>query len=112
MKESDWKAFRKMVPGLRERYLRQKNVEITGILQTPGICDTERFWNAHEKITKEAKILERCLDDHSRSRMMFFIDDMLAAGMMTEEDLSVFSEELQAQARRWLDHIHSHGAGR
>ena len=26
-KESDWKAFRKMVPELRERYLTEKNNE-------------------------------------------------------------------------------------
>ncbi len=68
-KESDWKAFRKMVPDLRERYLEEKNKEIAAIFMDKDLTPTERFWSAREIMEKERKILHDCLDGHSRSRM-------------------------------------------
>jgi hypothetical protein len=49
-KESDWKAFRKMVPELRERYLEEKNKQIVAIFMDAGRTPTERFWGARERI--------------------------------------------------------------
>jgi len=102
MSESDWKTFRKMVPELRERYLKKTNEELKNLLLTPDQTPTERFWNTHEKITKEAKILHRCLDGHSRSRMASFIYMMLDCGLMDLDDLSQFSDELRESAKRWF----------
>lgn len=36
-KESDWKTFRKLVPELRERYLRQRNAELNAILHDESL---------------------------------------------------------------------------
>ena len=99
MSESDWKTFRKMVPELRERYLEKTNEELKNLLLTPGQTPTERFWNTYEKITKEAKILQHCLDGHSRSRMVSFIYTMLDCGLMDLDDLSQFGDELRESAR-------------
>ena len=99
MSESDWKTFRKMVPELRERYLKKTNEELKNLLLTPDQTPTERFWSTHEKITKEAKILHRCLDGHSRSRMASFIYTMLDCGLMDLDDLSQFSDELRESAK-------------
>jgi hypothetical protein len=103
MTESDWKAFRKIVPELRERYIQKRNAEIAAILQAPDQTETERFWNVHEKITKEAEILESCLDGHRRSRMVAFIYEMLAVGLMDREDLAIFSPEIRERATAWYD---------
>jgi hypothetical protein len=102
MSESDWKTFRKMVPELRERYLKKTNEELKNLLLTPDQTPTERFWNTHEKITKEAKILRHCLDGHSRSRMTSFIYTMLDCGLMNLDDLSQFSDELRESAESWF----------
>ena len=99
MSEFDWKTFRKMVPELRERYLKKTNKELRNLLLTPDQTSTERFWNTHEKITKEAKILHRCLGGHSRSRMASFIYIMLDCGLMDLDDLSQFSDELRESAK-------------
>ncbi len=96
--ESDWKKFRDMVPMLRERYLAECNARITALLTAPGKNETERFWDAHEAMEKEAKILRRCLDGHSRSSMWLFVITMIRAGMLKKEDMLEFSEELQKQA--------------
>ncbi|MFZ4776665.1 MAG: hypothetical protein ACOYM3_14940 [Terrimicrobiaceae bacterium] len=101
MSESDWKAFLSLVPVLRERYLKKINAELKGLLDAPGLSATERFWNAHQKVTEEASILKQCLDGHRRSRMISFIHEMLACGLMDIGDLTVFSEELQEKAKSW-----------
>ena len=93
--ESDWKKFRAMVPELRERYLAKRNARIAGMLTASGKDETDRFWSAMEEMEKEAMILRRCLDGHSRSKMFHYIIAMFDAGMMTKEDLLEFSQELQ-----------------
>lgn len=60
-----------------------------------GYTPTEQFWNTHQRIHKEAKILQRCLDGHSRSSMMEYMALMLRYGLLTPSDLDGFSEPLQ-----------------
>ena len=95
--ESDWKKFRAMVPKLRERYLVSRNARIAALLTDPKKNETERFWDAMEEMEKEAKVLRYCLDGHSRSKMWLFMLAMARAGMLTKDDLAVFSEELQKE---------------
>ena len=95
--ESDWKKFSAMIPALRERYLAARNERIARKLSDPKKTETERFWAAHDEIEKEAKVLWRCLDDISRSKMWLTLITMRAAGMLTKDDLVGFSEELQKQ---------------
>jgi hypothetical protein len=101
MKESDWKTFSKMTIDLRERYLAKANVRLARLLDHPEQTETERFWNAHEKIREEGKILQACLDDLRRSRLHERVCMMLHYGMLEKSELSVFSEEFQAEIRLW-----------
>ena len=71
--ESDWKHFRDMAPKLRGRYLAEKNARIVALLTNPKKNETERFWDALEVMEREANILQKCLDGHSRSKMWFFM---------------------------------------
>ena len=96
-KESDWKQFRNMVEFLRERYLKEKNQYLTKILTDTERTPTNQFWDTFEEMKKEKKILEDCLDGHSRSRMYMSMLLMLRFGMLKEEDLKGFSERLQEQ---------------
>ncbi|RKX33574.1 MAG: multidrug transporter [Verrucomicrobia bacterium] len=104
-KESDWKAFRRMVPELRERYLRKVNRELIGILHAEGSSPTEQFWDVEERIRKESKILRDCLDGHSRSKMWMSVLLMYRYGMIGDEDLDCYSDELR-------DYIEQLGRGR
>jgi hypothetical protein len=93
--EADWKKFSEMVPKLRERYLAERNPKFAALLIDPKKNESERFWDAIEAMKKEAKTLRYCLDGHSRSKMFIYMLSMIGAGMLTKEDLTVFSEELQ-----------------
>ena len=98
-KESDWKKFSAMVPELRERYLQRKNPEMIAILQDEARTPTEQFWDAEDLVRKQAKILRECFDGHSRSKMLMFLLTMRRHGVLDDEDLRQFSEELQKQVQ-------------
>jgi len=98
-KESDWKHFRALVPDLLERYLEKRNAELIDLLQDDSRTPTERFQAVEERTREEAKILSQCLDGHSRSNMVMAMVAMRGHGMLADDDLEGFSEELREQIR-------------
>ena len=84
-----------MVPELRERYLRGRNIELIEILQGGSLTPAEGFWAASERMEETGMILRACLDDHRRSRMLDSLILMYRHQMIGDEDLDVFSEELR-----------------
>lgn len=97
MIESDWKKIRDMVPALRERYLAARNVRIAAVLTDKNKNETERFWEAMKEMEREARVPRECLDGHCRSKMWLYMLAMIRAGMLTREDMSIFSPELQKE---------------
>lgn len=95
--ESDWRKFRDLVPKLRERYLAERNARIVAVLTDLKKNETERFWDAMEQMEKEARVLQGCLDGHSRSSMQRYMLTMIGAGMLMKADMEGFSEELRRQ---------------
>jgi hypothetical protein len=93
--EPDWKKFRALVPVWRERYIADRNARIKAMLEDRVKTETERFWEVHQVMEKEARILETCLDGHSRSKMWFHLMLMRKAGMIKRDDVADFSQELQ-----------------
>lgn len=93
--ESDWKRFKAIVPELRERYLRGRNTELISILQGEASTPTEKFWTASQRMEEIGGILRTCLDDHRRSTMMHSLRLMYHHRMISNEDLSGFSEEVR-----------------
>lgn len=98
-KESDWKKFRTLLVELREEYLEKKNKEIVLQLSDPTKTPTEQFWSALELMQKEKVILQECLDGYSRAKMWLHIFRMYDVGMMSDDVLNQFSEELQSRIR-------------
>jgi pilus assembly protein TadC len=96
-KESDWKQFRGMLEFLRERYLKETNRRLCAVLTDADRSATDQFWDTFEAIKKEKRILEDCLDRHSRSQMYISMVLMLRYGMLKKADLKAFSDELQEQ---------------
>ncbi|MCZ6675517.1 MAG: hypothetical protein O7C75_21525 [Verrucomicrobia bacterium] len=95
-KESDWKRFRKITPDLREKYLAKKNAKLLKLLTATKSTPTEQFWDTFEVMLKEKRILESCLDGHSRSRMFDKMLLMRRCGMLPDEDLEPFSDKLKS----------------
>jgi hypothetical protein len=68
--ESDWKKFRAMIPRLREKYLAIRNSQVITMLTAGNRSETERFWDAFEKMEKEAKVHVR----HGHRRSVCFAE--------------------------------------
>jgi len=99
-KESDWRTFRDSLVAWRERYLETVTKQLTDLLRDKDRTPTERFWEAKERIDKEAKILQDCLDGYSRSKMEMKLDRMYRYELIGDEDLERFSEELRERLLR------------
>lgn len=99
MQESDWKTFRALIPQLREGFLKTRNHALIALLSAPGRDETERFWDAHEQMKKDERILRMCLDDTRRSRLFEILCLMHSHGMLTDEHLAQFSPETAERVR-------------
>lgn len=100
--ESDWKAFRALVPELRERYLCGRNAELLAVLRDDSLSPTEQFWELEERTREIAGVLRDCLEDHSRSKMVSCMMLMHRHEMLTDADLVGFSQDVRERIRRWL----------
>ncbi|MGM0601319.1 MAG: hypothetical protein ACQETH_16025 [Candidatus Rifleibacteriota bacterium] len=103
--KADWKKFMNILPELRERYLKNRNKEISNLFLNVNQTATENFWNTKEIIAKEAKILQDCLDGISKSKMKERIIIMFRYGLFQKKDIKSFSLELQ---KEFLDFIERH----
>ncbi len=101
-KEADWRKYRDRIDFLKERYLKETNQRLVGILTDGDRPATDRFWDTFNEMKKETKVLRECLDRHSRSYMILSMLLMLRHGMLKEEDLEEFSDELQEQLAGYL----------
>ncbi len=101
--ESDWKLFRSKLDVLREKFLTNKNIELAKYLTDPSKTATEQFWNTFEQMKDIETILKQCLEGYSRSDMFLHILAMYKHGMMADEDLYQFSDEIQKNVQSFLE---------
>ena len=99
--KSDWKKYSALVPDVRERYLQKHNAELANMLLPSSQTPTEQFGATFERFKEISKILTTCLDHHSRSRMLSNIYSMYHCGMISDQDLEPFSEELHTHINGW-----------
>jgi hypothetical protein len=99
-KESDWKAYKALVDGARERHLATRNTALAAMLTDPDKTPSECFWDTLQQHKTDAKVIDDCLGHHSRSRMFVSIVMMLNYGILTDDDLATFSEDLREHLQR------------
>jgi len=96
--KGDWKLFQESLSEYRESYLAERNKTFIAILNDEKRTPTEQFWDTYNAMKKQEKILRDCLDGFSKSDMTIRILLMLRYGLMKEEDLDAYSDEL----REWV----------
>jgi hypothetical protein len=52
--ESDWKLFRKKLPGWQEAYMEKLTQEYAAILAGPGLA-SEKFWKLEKRINSDKR---------------------------------------------------------
>ena len=91
--ESDWKLFRKLLPGWQEAYMERLCKEYAEILRS-GKAASDNFWELEKRINEDKKCVGVCADMR-RSKMLENLLHLLSEGAITREDLSPFSKDLQ-----------------
>lgn len=98
--KKDWELYRKKVADWQENYIGRLNQEYVRILNGIG-NESDKFWELEKRIREDKKrpgvILEL-----SKSDMFFDIVRFLKDGVISLDDLSGFSESLQAEVRQYL----------
>ncbi len=101
--EKDWKLFRKKLPGWQESYMARMNKEYKEILaqdKTPA----DIFWELEGRIGQDKRKTGVLARDIRRSNMWRHLLDLLNEGVITLDDLSEFSEDLQERLRWIMEH--------
>ena len=97
--ESDWRHFKRVHSELLERYCARVLDELAASLQAREGTAHDRYIRAYKLLKDRDKDLARAFDDFRRSTAVMQLAIMRLMGLLTDEDLSAFSEQTQAQVR-------------
>ncbi len=94
-RESDWKKFTKLKKIALERFCESVLDESQILCERGHLTAHERYLDLYKIIQTRDKELGRVFDGHSRSRADQQLRDMYNKGLVTDDELSKFSEETQ-----------------
>lgn len=90
--ESDWKLFRKRVPGWQEAYMGKLVEAYMALLSGEGKA-SEKFWELDRRIRRHRKEIGVIIDMR-RSLMYNNLMQLLSDGVITLDDLDGFSDDV------------------
>lgn len=98
--KSDWKLFRSRIGEWQENYMERLVKEYIQLLNSSEDA-SDKFWKLEERIKKDRKhpgvILEM-----RKSDMLYDIVALINHGVITEEDLDGFSDDLKERVGFFL----------
>jgi hypothetical protein len=103
IKESDWKKFRQLRLVALDRFCQRVLSEINVICSDKGKTNHERYGEVFGIIEKRDKELADMFDAESRSRAFMHLLLIQSRDLLTQEEMSVFSPELQEYIRGGLE---------
>ena len=92
-RESDWNKFTKLKKIALERFCESVLDESRMLYDKENLTAHERYLELYRVIQKRDKELCRAFDGHSRSRADQQLREMYIKGLVTDDELSKFSEE-------------------
>jgi len=95
IKESDWKLLRKLAPLALERYCQRVLEQIQQSSSQQSKNFHERYLEVYSLILERNKELAWAFDDHRRSTAWLRLRAINFLELLTEEELSGFSEEMR-----------------
>ena len=92
--ETDWKLFRKQLPGWQEAFMAELNKEYISILSRDQNA-SDNFWELEKRIREDKRKTGVLARDIRRSNMLSLMMELLREGAINAEDLDGFSEDLR-----------------
>lgn len=90
--ESDWRRFREVRARLLERYCVGVLKEIAAAVQTNTASAHDRYLKVYKLVEQRDKQLGDAFNDFRRSTVIIQLAMMRRMGLLTNEELSSFSE--------------------
>lgn len=97
--ESDWRQFKKIHARLLERYCAGVLEELARVSRSAEGTAHERYLRAYKLMNKRDEEIAKAFNDYRRSTAEMQLILMRRMGLLSDEDLSVFSEPTQARVR-------------
>lgn len=101
IKERDWKRLRDLKPLALERFCVRVLADIDSINSDASLTPHERYLAIYALIQKRDKDIARIFDGLSRSSAIIKLRYMLEDGLLTEDEVAVFSRDIQYFVARW-----------
>ena len=98
----DWKLFREKLSDWQENYMEGLVKEYANFLNDDKKPASEKFWEL-EKLIKEDKRHPRVVMELKKSEVIWDIVRLIRLKVITYNDLSDFSDELQNEVKRILE---------
>jgi hypothetical protein len=98
--EPDWRILREWHPLALERACDNAIAEIERELSAKK-PSRERFWAVAELVKRQQKEIANLFDDLRRSTALIMIAKIRHHGLLTDEEMSRFSQETQAKVRQF-----------
>ncbi len=93
--ESDWKLFRKKLPGWQESHMEKLTREYAVILAGSGPA-SDKFWELEKRINEDKRHVG-VVATISRSKMYHNLLALIDEGVITLDDLYEFSDDLKGR---------------
>lgn len=100
--KKDWKLFREKLSDWQENYMDGLIKEYVNFLNDDTKHASEKFWKLEKRI-KEDKRHPGVIMEMSKSEAIWDIVRLIRLKVITSDDLSDFSDELQQEVRRILE---------
>ena len=100
--KKDWKLFRERLLGWQENYMEGLVKEYANFLNDDKKPASEKFWELEKRI-KEDKHHPGVIMEMSKSEAIWDIVRLIRLKVITYDDLSDFSDELQLEVKRILE---------
>jgi hypothetical protein len=97
--EPDWKIFKKIHAAALERFSRRILQESRAICDDESLSAHERYIRLYKHIQKRDEEMARAFNDYRRSTAMICLKHMVYMDLVTDEEFSQLSPELQAFLR-------------
>ena len=93
--EADWRRFRDVHKSLLQRFCQNVLDEAVAAAQASAGSPHDRYLRVYRLIQKRDKEIGRIFNDFRRSTALLQLLNMRRSGLLTDEDLSVFSPPTQ-----------------
>ena len=100
--KNDWKLFREKLPEWQETYMEKLVGEYIAFLSRDDKAASEKFWEMEKRIKKDKKN-PGVIMELSKSEATWDIVNLIRHKVISVDDLSDFSEELQQDVQRILE---------